>query len=324
MAEIVSLGVGWLVLAVVVVRLEPQWRVTMLKWGTKKSGSLQTIFPALIIAIDTSRSRSEVTVYASSTFAFWSTSSVNIEPRRTRLQSNNYTTNTLLDVVIAATIQAKSNPAPKNLVKAKVRYRSYHTISMESSPSRSNSPILFMLALTSIRTQMTNKNQSAFEINGNEVFLIIAIVALIVVEVTSGILFCTNIIRDNILNFIVIFSAMVAPFSLSTVVAKDSSMWCLVGIVICAIAVALFACIYSSNDKTSSIYIFTCLLGLVLVPLALVLMLFVPKNFNWIVYSVIYASCGMEVICLCITFFKIFMGITNYQDNQNLEGIQHT
>ncbi|KAM7517290.1 hypothetical protein LguiA_006873 [Lonicera macranthoides] len=41
----------------------------------------------------------------SSTFAFWSKSSVDIEPRRIRLQSNRYTTNTILDTVTAATVQ---------------------------------------------------------------------------------------------------------------------------------------------------------------------------------------------------------------------------
>ncbi|XP_009772832.1 protein FREE1 [Nicotiana sylvestris] len=43
----------------------------------------------------------------SSTFAFWSKSAVDIEPRRIRLQSNSYTTSTLLDTVTAATIQFK-------------------------------------------------------------------------------------------------------------------------------------------------------------------------------------------------------------------------
>ncbi|CAN6582460.1 unnamed protein product [Malus baccata var. baccata] len=43
----------------------------------------------------------------SSTFAFWSKSSVDIEPRRIRLQSNSYTANTLLDTVTAATVQLK-------------------------------------------------------------------------------------------------------------------------------------------------------------------------------------------------------------------------
>ncbi|KAJ8762286.1 hypothetical protein K2173_007443 [Erythroxylum novogranatense] len=43
----------------------------------------------------------------SSTLAIWSKSSVDIEPRRIRLQSNSYTTNTLLDTVTAATVQLK-------------------------------------------------------------------------------------------------------------------------------------------------------------------------------------------------------------------------
>ncbi|XP_010095523.2 protein FREE1, partial [Morus notabilis] len=41
----------------------------------------------------------------SSTLAVWSKSSVDIEPRRIRLQSNSYTANTLLDTVTAATVQ---------------------------------------------------------------------------------------------------------------------------------------------------------------------------------------------------------------------------
>ncbi|KAF5747189.1 COPII coat assembly protein SEC16 isoform X1 [Tripterygium wilfordii] len=46
-------------------------------------------------------------VMDSSTLAFWSKSSVDIDPRRIRLQSNSYTTNTLLDIVTAATVQVK-------------------------------------------------------------------------------------------------------------------------------------------------------------------------------------------------------------------------
>ncbi|XLS66856.1 hypothetical protein HN51_017879 [Arachis hypogaea] len=58
----------------------------------------------------------------SSTFAFWSKSPVDIEPRRIRLQSNSYTINTLLDTVIAATIQFKemngSSRRPPEALKA--------------------------------------------------------------------------------------------------------------------------------------------------------------------------------------------------------------
>ncbi|XP_038718003.1 protein FREE1-like isoform X1 [Tripterygium wilfordii] len=46
-------------------------------------------------------------VMDSSTLAFWSKSSVDIEPRRIRLQSNSHTTSTLLDIITAATVQVK-------------------------------------------------------------------------------------------------------------------------------------------------------------------------------------------------------------------------
>lgn len=46
-------------------------------------------------------------VMDSSIFAFWAKSSVDIEPRRIRLQSNSYTSNTMLDAVTAAIAQLK-------------------------------------------------------------------------------------------------------------------------------------------------------------------------------------------------------------------------
>ncbi|KAM1210744.1 hypothetical protein EV1_002485 [Malus domestica] len=49
----------------------------------------------------------------SSTFAFWSKSSVDIEPMRIRLQSNSYTTNAFLDTVTAATIQVPDEAVTK-------------------------------------------------------------------------------------------------------------------------------------------------------------------------------------------------------------------
>ncbi|KAM2402668.1 hypothetical protein ACFX1X_030521 [Malus domestica] len=49
----------------------------------------------------------------SSTFAFWSKSSEDIEPRRIRLQSNSYTTNTLLDTVTAAIVQVPDEAVTK-------------------------------------------------------------------------------------------------------------------------------------------------------------------------------------------------------------------
>ncbi|XP_077246646.1 RING/FYVE/PHD zinc finger superfamily protein [Tasmannia lanceolata] len=46
-------------------------------------------------------------VTESSIYTFWAKSSVDIEPRRIRLQSSSYTTNTILDTVTAATVQLK-------------------------------------------------------------------------------------------------------------------------------------------------------------------------------------------------------------------------
>ncbi|XP_050128330.1 protein FREE1-like [Malus sylvestris] len=49
----------------------------------------------------------------SSTFAFWSKSSVDIEPRCIRLQLNSNTANTLLDTVTAATVQVPDEAVTK-------------------------------------------------------------------------------------------------------------------------------------------------------------------------------------------------------------------
>ncbi|KAK9165103.1 hypothetical protein Scep_000294 [Stephania cephalantha] len=63
------------------------------------SGRMLRIYPLDTIT------RTEV--IDSSILAFWSKSAVDIEPRRIRLQSNSYTTNTILDTVTAATFQLK-------------------------------------------------------------------------------------------------------------------------------------------------------------------------------------------------------------------------
>ncbi|WOK94682.1 hypothetical protein Cni_G03387 [Canna indica] len=55
----------------------------------------------------------------SSTFTFWSKSSVDVEPRRIRLQSNSYTTNTILDTVTAATVQFKEMGGNDSLLRGK-------------------------------------------------------------------------------------------------------------------------------------------------------------------------------------------------------------
>ncbi|XP_010935133.1 protein FREE1 isoform X2 [Elaeis guineensis] len=55
----------------------------------------------------------------SSIFTFWSKSSVDIEPRRIRLQSNSYTTSTILDTVTAAAVQLKEMGGKDSLSRGK-------------------------------------------------------------------------------------------------------------------------------------------------------------------------------------------------------------
>lgn len=53
-------------------------------------------------------------------FAFWGKTSVDLEPKRIRLKSNNYTTNKILDTVTAASIQVKEmgeSSKPSDLIK---------------------------------------------------------------------------------------------------------------------------------------------------------------------------------------------------------------
>ncbi|KAF5807789.1 hypothetical protein HanXRQr2_Chr05g0237561 [Helianthus annuus] len=62
--------------------------------------------------------------------------------------------------------------------------------------------------------------------------------------------------------------------------------------------------IYVKNlNKSSSFSVFTYL-GRFLVPLLLVLVLYVPKNINWIVDSVLYLSLWIEVTHFLIFFFN--------------------
>ncbi|KAG6506279.1 hypothetical protein ZIOFF_031601 [Zingiber officinale] len=58
-------------------------------------------------------------VLDSTTFVFWSKSSVDIDPRRIRLQSTSYTTSTILDTLTAATVQLKEMGGSDSLIRAK-------------------------------------------------------------------------------------------------------------------------------------------------------------------------------------------------------------
>ncbi|MFS7941170.1 hypothetical protein Hanom_Chr05g00473051 [Helianthus anomalus] len=181
---------------------------------------------------------------------------------------------------------------------------------------------IFMGALTKIRTRMTNDNSSAFEINENGLLMIIAISAFLAVEVSSQIMFFTKIPSKcyAILKFFAIFSASISPFLLLMVLDVSPSILCLLGYVFGGIVIA-YACSGDDDadknlDKRSPVAIFTYS-GLFLIPLSLVLVLFVPINLDWIVYSVIYPIFGVEMICFFIIYFK-FTVMSIYQTLPNL------
>ncbi|KAL9269111.1 FREE1-like protein [Drosera capensis] len=58
-------------------------------------------------------------VLESHIFAFWAKTSVDVEPKRIRLKSNSYTTNTILDAVTAASVQLKEMGDEKSLTSVK-------------------------------------------------------------------------------------------------------------------------------------------------------------------------------------------------------------
>ncbi|XP_076898920.1 uncharacterized protein LOC143552637 [Bidens hawaiensis] len=194
---------------------------------------------------------------------------------------------------------------------------------MESSPTHSISRILaytlalhgiiFTGTLMNMRTEMTNKNQSAFEVSGNGAFMIIPIIALSTVELTSGILFFTKVLSHcyTVLKFIGIFSANFAPFSLlfmSDHHPAHKLILHLVGLVIYALVLAYICYGNDDTDKNlnkSSLVALITYFGLVLVPVVLVVVFFTPKRFNPVVFTVIYATFGLEVISFCFGLFKV-------------------
>ncbi|KAI7727658.1 hypothetical protein M8C21_003449 [Ambrosia artemisiifolia] len=240
---------------------------------------------------------------------------------------------------IAITVKdAAPLPWLSTWVRGRYFSRNYQTTHMKSLASHSISRILvfvlclhnifFMGALTKIRTQMTNENESAFEINENGVLMIVAIAVLFAVEIIFGILFFTNIPSTyySILKFIGIFSASNSPFLLLMVLDTSPSMLYLLSYVFYGIAIA-YVC--SGNDdtdkdinKSSPISVFTYI-GFLLVPLSLALVLFVPQNLDWFVSSVIQPIFVMEMIFFLIIYINfIFMIEQEKPEAQNFEA-QH-
>lgn len=178
--------------------------------------------------------------------------------------------------------------------------------------------MIFMGLLASLRFQVTKQNQSAFEINGNKVFMIIVIVALFAFEVTSAILFLTNI-YSNMLKLSTFFWAFLASFSLTVVLIElPPNHNSLVYVLVCA-TLGIAALCYNDDENLpeSPPVCFTFIYWrLVLVPLSLLLVLFVPKSLNWMPYSVICLSLGIEFISIFINCYKVQQMAKNMECRQ--------
>ncbi|KAI7732782.1 hypothetical protein M8C21_028719 [Ambrosia artemisiifolia] len=209
-----------------------------------------------------------------------------------------------------------------NKKQSNINFRTTRT--MESHSSNPNSlifvfnllvhRIVFVGLLGIIRIEMTKGNLSAFELNGNGMFMIIAIVTLLVVEIVTWTLFCTNTYshpstRDSsytILKFIGSFAMFLAPFSLVMVLVLPQKHDRVVYLVVSLILGVIFASFFSDDyqDRKRSAMPTFNYLGLVLVPVSLVLVLFVPFSLNWIVYAMIYSSIAIENVYNIIAYVK--------------------
>lgn len=151
--------------------------------------------------------------------------------------------------------------------------------------------ILFMNQLLLLQFHIENENQSPFERNAP--FMFITIVSVFISSLATMILRISTMkeIHYTILKTIGSFSAFLAPLSLAMVLYVPPDFnW--IGCLLIYLTVKIFEAFYSkfrdmsildrgNDDDFFCIYY----IGL-LVPLNLVLVLSVPENLNWIVYSV--------------------------------------
>lgn len=180
-----------------------------------------------------------------------------------------------------------------------------------------------MVPLAVIRVQMTKKNQSAFEVHGQKFFMIVAIVTFVAVEVIFWTLFGTNIYLNvnyyPSLKYIGVIFANISIFSLMIMASglnypkTDGAYVALILLtfnmpLICTLFIT---CLRHHHSPSALAY-----LGAVLVSLSFVLVLFVHKNLNWLVYSVICLSIVTEIVSIVITKCK---SINEEQKVHNLE-----
>ncbi|KAK1406803.1 hypothetical protein QVD17_38411 [Tagetes erecta] len=168
---------------------------------------------------------------------------------------------------------------------------------------------------------MSKENQSAFEINGNKTCMIIAIVVLLAFEVTSVTLL--HAMRDTyytIFRYITPSLGCLVSVSLMMVLdlfPKENKMT-----YACLLSYGLFGYYMCTEDdhkkldeSCSDCFVFSYL-GLVLVPLTLLLVLFVPINLNWIAYAAIYLSNVVEVMGV------MFSGIIIFNQEQKAQNLK--
>ncbi|KAK1432178.1 hypothetical protein QVD17_09070 [Tagetes erecta] len=172
----------------------------------------------------------------------------------------------------------------------------------------------FMGALNLIRTKMVEEQQSAFDINGNGVFLIGSVVVLLAIEIISVILFRAKQVdikskTYKVLVFSDIFLAFVNPYLLLMVLEDYQNRGWGCHLVFYAIAALVVGYVSYSSDENVNNYSFAVgctYLGLFLVSLSFVLVISVPIIHNWVVYLTLYSYMVMEVINIGIVAVKFF------------------
>ncbi|KAK1406805.1 hypothetical protein QVD17_38413 [Tagetes erecta] len=147
----------------------------------------------------------------------------------------------------------------------------------------------YMGALKLLRMKMVEEQQSAIDMNGNGVFLIGSVVALLAIEIISVILFRAKqsdmkALYYKVLMFSDICLAFVNPFVLLMVLDDNQNHRWIGRLVFYAIiAVVVGYAGYRDENVNNNPFAVGCTyLGLVVVPIFLVLVLSVPIIHNWV------------------------------------------
>lgn len=179
--------------------------------------------------------------------------------------------------------------------------------------------IPFMVLLIPVRSQIINKKQNPFEINGFFMTMSIAslFVALLATVKISISLTWMRDIHCAILKAIGCFSAILAPFSLLMVLYVPHELNWIGYILVCVIVgiVVAFYFYFTQEEDLSFFYIFEDALqpeknktnnfpiiyyiGF-LVPISLLVVLFAPHNLNWAVPPMVFLF--FVIVAVYMTF----------------------